>query len=67
MNMGPNPGDYLDSRHWKHPRTMREAFGQDLEPLGRRITFLPRVSPSMWSLVIVLSVLLFIITLGALS
>jgi len=36
--------DYTNRHLWKYPRTARDVFGSELDPLRKDLTFLPDTS-----------------------
>jgi|WetSurMetagenome_2_1015567.scaffolds.fasta_scaffold742619_2 hypothetical protein len=51
--------DYTNRHIWKHPRTTRDAFGEEFEPLRKNLTFLPDTR-SLLILDVVIAILLVV-------
>lgn len=49
--------DHRHRRNWHHPRSMREAFGHELQPLRRSVTFRTCVVDGLCSAAIAVALL----------
>ena len=50
--------DFTNRHHWKHPRTFKDAFGTDMEPLRKDVSFHHRESHlGLWAIGVVVVLL----------
>lgn len=56
--------DYQHRHHWRHPRSMREAFGHELQPLRHTLTFLTCQHGSACAALVAIALLAALIVFG---
>jgi hypothetical protein len=50
--------DFTNRHHWKHPRTFRDVFGTEYEPLRPNLSFHHRESHlGLWAIGVVVALL----------